>query len=194
MDSECNLIADAGADPVRAECGRIRNRLLGEQLGLPPDVGDTEDARLGSMGALIDARADANRTLLPVDMTPPETPAEAVKAAANTRRTARPRRGNRGAAAAGRPRGSQRLPSASGRLRRHRDAADHRASAVGWRRGHHTGIEHVAVAVGNLDRPCRRGRGARALVPLELLAILAGVALGWDVGGGPPSPVGGWAP
>ena len=85
VDSECDLIADAGADPERrAGVQRTRDRLLGEQLGLPPDVVAAEIARLGSMGALIDARADADRTLLPVDMTPPEeAPPEAVKAAAD---------------------------------------------------------------------------------------------------------------
>ena len=48
VDSECDLVADAGADPVRrAGVQHTRDRLLGEQLGLAPEAVAAEVARLG---------------------------------------------------------------------------------------------------------------------------------------------------
>ena len=85
VDSECDLAADAGADARhRAGVRRIRDRLIGEHLGMSAGAVAAEIARLGSLCALVDARADADRTLLPVDLsTPEEPPAEIVKAVAD---------------------------------------------------------------------------------------------------------------
>ena len=151
-----------------------------------PEVVAAEIARLGSLGALIDARADADRTLLPVDMTPPEErTAGGGEGRGGSRRTSRPRRrDDRRASAARRTRRSQRDPSAPGCLRHHRGAPGCRTSAD-WNAAASTArsrppasrrcscIALAVVVVAHL-----------ALVPLELLAVLAGVAFGSTVGGG----------
>jgi phosphatidylserine/phosphatidylglycerophosphate/cardiolipin synthase-like enzyme/uncharacterized membrane protein YdjX (TVP38/TMEM64 family) len=193
VDSECDLIADAGADAARrAGVRHTRDRLLGEQLGLAPEVVAAEVARLGSMRAVIDARADADRTLLPVDMTPPEeTPPDAVKAAADPdqpldlggvaevlppldARAARNAFRLRLAALAITVIGliTARLLSAGGTgLERAFDAP--RSPEVFWLA--------LAVVVG----------AHLVLVPLELLAVLAGVAFG-SAAGGSVALAGGW--
>ena len=192
VDSECDLIADAGDDPGRrAGVQRTRDRLLGEQLGLPPEVVTAEISRLGSMGALIDARADADRTLLPVDMTPPEeAPTDAVKAAADPDEPldlsgvteVLPPLDARAAGNVIRVRlaafaitvallVAARLLSGSGGID---DAFERPLSPSGF------GIALAIVLVAHL-----------ALVPLELLAVLAGVAFGTGVGGG-VALAGGW--
>jgi phospholipase D1/2 len=85
VDSECDLAAEASADPrQRAGIQRIRDRLIGEHLGMPADEVAAEVARLGSVRELIDTRANADRTLLTVDVHGPvDPPAEIVKAAAD---------------------------------------------------------------------------------------------------------------
>ena len=182
VDSECDLIADAGADPARrAGVRSTRDRLLGEQLGLTPETVAAEVARLGSLGALIDARADADRTLLPVDMTPPEeAPSEAVKAAADPDAPL-----DLGAA-------TTVLPPLDARAARNAIRLRLAAFAItlallvaarllsGIDRAFEMplqpaafGIAVAVVAVAHL-----------ALVPLELLAVLAGVVFGAAFGGG----------
>lgn len=184
VDSECDLIADAGADPVRrAGVQHTRDRLLGEHLGLPADVVRAEMMRLGSVRALIDARADADRSLLPVDLTPPEeAPPEAVKAAAD-------------------PDQPLDLSGATEAL----PPSDAGAAGNAMR----LGVAAVAVTVtllvaarllsasGGLEGPFERPLSPSlfgialaivvvahlALVPLELLAVLAGAAFGFGVGG-----------
>jgi len=192
VDSECDVIADAGADPVRrAGVRRTRDRLLGAQLGLPPDVVAAEITRLGSMGALIDARADADRTLLPVDMTPPEeAPPEAVKAAADPDEPL-----DLGGLTevlppldAGADRSAFRLRLAAVALAMTLIAA--RMLSAGGDAIDRTfdmslspSTLSIAVAVVVVTH--------LALVPLEMLAVLAGVALGWGAGGG-IALAGGW--
>lgn len=85
VDSECDLAADAGDDPRRrAAVGHIRDRLVGEHLGMPADEVGVESARLGSLRALVDARVQAVRTLLPVNLNVQvDPPSEALKAAAD---------------------------------------------------------------------------------------------------------------
>jgi phospholipase D1/2 len=88
VDSECDLAADAGDDARhRAGVRRIRDRLIGEHLGMSADAVAAEVARLGSLRALIDTRANEHedRALLPIDLsTPPvEPPAEILKIAAD---------------------------------------------------------------------------------------------------------------
>jgi phosphatidylserine/phosphatidylglycerophosphate/cardiolipin synthase-like enzyme len=86
VDTECDLAVDAGRDDtLRAGVRIIRDRLLGEHLGMPAeDVAREIDAR-GSMAGLIDARADADRTLVRV-----EVPTEADPPPAVLRATADP--------------------------------------------------------------------------------------------------------
>jgi phospholipase D1/2 len=88
VDSECDLAVEACVGQRHhAGVTHIRNRLIGEHLGMTPGDVAVETARLGSLRALIDARADADRTLLPVDTSQPvEPPPEILKAAADPER------------------------------------------------------------------------------------------------------------
>jgi uncharacterized membrane protein YdjX (TVP38/TMEM64 family) len=162
---------------------RTRDRLLGEQLGLPQAVVTAETTRLGSMRALIDARADADRTLLPVDLTPPEeAPPEAVKAAADPDEPLAPS-GVTGvlppldARAGG---GGLRLGVAAGAM-----AATLLVAARLW-----AGSGGIEAGLERPLSPALFGPALAfvvlahlALVPLELLAVLAGAAFGPGAGG-----------
>jgi uncharacterized membrane protein YdjX (TVP38/TMEM64 family) len=192
VDSECDLIADAGADPVhRAGVQRTRDRLLGEQLGLTPEVVAAEVTRLGSLGALIDARADADRTLRPVDMTPPEEePSEAVKAAADPDEPldlgdvadVLPPLDERAA------RNALRLRVASVALTLALLVA---ARLLSGRSGVDRAFEMELQPSAFWLAVMVVGVAHLALVPLELLALLAGVACGSAVGG-TAALAGGW--
>jgi phospholipase D1/2 len=85
VDSECDLAIDAGSDPAhRAGVRRIRDRLIGEHLGVSADVVANELRHAGSLRALVDAHAHADRTLCRVDLGEPiEPPSEVLKAAAD---------------------------------------------------------------------------------------------------------------
>lgn len=85
VDSECDIAVDAGTNEQhRAGVLRVRDRLLGEHLGMKPDEVAEHLARLGSLRALIDFRADADRTLLRVDTSnPADPPPEIVQKAAD---------------------------------------------------------------------------------------------------------------
>ena len=84
VDTECDVAVDAG-DHAGAREGvlRIRNRLLGEHLGLQPDDVARELGRAGSMAALIDAHEHQDRTLAFIELpaTPSPEPSEAMRAA-----------------------------------------------------------------------------------------------------------------
>jgi phospholipase D1/2 len=68
MDTECDVAVEADGDSrVRAGIRHIRDRLLAEHLGLPVPTVAREIERSGSLGALIDARQDADHTLLPIE-------------------------------------------------------------------------------------------------------------------------------
>ncbi len=164
VDSECDLIADAGDDPGRrAGVQRTRDRLLGEQLGLPPEVVTAEISRLGSMGAL-DRRAGRCRPHVAARRHDPagRSTDGCGQGGGGSRRTSRPQRRDRGAAAAGRTCCRQRHPRAPGGLRHHRGTTGCRTPAVRKRR-HRRRVRATAVAVGVLDRPRHRaGRAPRA--------------------------------
>lgn len=85
VDSECDLAIDAGSNPAhRAGVRRIRDRLIGEHLGVPGEAVADAIGRAGSLRAVVDARADADRTLCRVHLAPPaEPPSEILKAAAD---------------------------------------------------------------------------------------------------------------
>jgi uncharacterized membrane protein YdjX (TVP38/TMEM64 family) len=86
VDTECDVAIEAHGDPrVQAGIRRIRDRLLGEHLGLSVDDVARELERTGSMRELIDQREHADRTLLRVDVPPePETPpSEALREVAD---------------------------------------------------------------------------------------------------------------
>ena len=86
MDSECDVAVEAGGSAaVREGIRRIRDRMLAEHLDMQPGAVNREIERAGSLGALIDARAQGDRTLVAIE-TPPETADGApnlVKAAAD---------------------------------------------------------------------------------------------------------------
>jgi phosphatidylserine/phosphatidylglycerophosphate/cardiolipin synthase-like enzyme len=85
VDSECDLAIDAGSNMAhRAGVRRIRDRLIGEHLGMSADAVAGELVRAGSLFALVDARTHADRTLCRVKLhEPTEPPSEALKAAAD---------------------------------------------------------------------------------------------------------------
>jgi phosphatidylserine/phosphatidylglycerophosphate/cardiolipin synthase-like enzyme len=85
VDTECDLAVDAGDNgALRAGIRRMRDRLLAEHLGMaaadvPPEI----EAR-GSLRALIDARAGADRTLVEVRVSSHvDPPADLLRAAAD---------------------------------------------------------------------------------------------------------------
>jgi phosphatidylserine/phosphatidylglycerophosphate/cardiolipin synthase-like enzyme len=76
VDTECDLAVDAGTDDaLRQGIRRMRDRLLGEHLGMEADHVTREIGGRGSLRAVIDARADADRTLarvhVPEQVDPP---------------------------------------------------------------------------------------------------------------------------
>ena len=69
MDTECDVAADAEGDQnARAGIRHVRDRLLAEHLGLPAAAVAREIERRGSIGAVIDARENAEHTLVRIDM------------------------------------------------------------------------------------------------------------------------------
>ena len=86
VDSECDLAVDACGNPrVRDGVRHIRNRLVGEHLGLDPDAVAHGVERAGSLRAFIDARSQADHTLARIELTTDEQeePSEALRAAAD---------------------------------------------------------------------------------------------------------------
>jgi phosphatidylserine/phosphatidylglycerophosphate/cardiolipin synthase-like enzyme/uncharacterized membrane protein YdjX (TVP38/TMEM64 family) len=83
VDTECDVAIDAGgAGAVRAGVRRIRDRLLAEHLGLPVAEVTRGIEQGGSIGALIDARGHADRTLAPIELGPEAASPSAVLQAA----------------------------------------------------------------------------------------------------------------
>ena len=85
VDTECDVAAEAGESHVREGIRRIRDRMLAEHLDMEPGAVNREIERTGSLGGLIDARAKGDRTLVAIE-TRPETADGApslVKAAAD---------------------------------------------------------------------------------------------------------------
>ena len=86
VDSECDLAVEAcGVPRVRDGIRHIRNRLVGEHLGLEPDDVANGVERAGSLRAFIDSRAEADHTLARVELSNEqhEEPSEALRAAAD---------------------------------------------------------------------------------------------------------------
>lgn len=71
FDTECDLTVDAdGRDDVRQAIAGLRDRLLGEHLGVEPAVVAREIERGGSIRAAIDALHSDTRTLMRLDHEP----------------------------------------------------------------------------------------------------------------------------
>lgn len=77
FDTECDVVALARGDrDQRAAIARVRDRLVGEHLGVEAEVVARAVERSGSLGRAIDALSRGDRTLVPVvldrcDTTPP---------------------------------------------------------------------------------------------------------------------------
>ena len=86
VDSECDLAVEAGGDRrVQPGIRHIRDRLLGEHLGVSVDAVARGIEQAGSLRAFIDASEHADHTLVRIEL-PPETdtpPSEALRAAAD---------------------------------------------------------------------------------------------------------------
>ncbi len=84
VDTECDLAVDAGDDPrIRTGVRHVCDRLLAEHLDLPVAEVTTGIERAGSLRGFIDARADAERTLLLIDVKDADSaePSPALRAA-----------------------------------------------------------------------------------------------------------------
>jgi phosphatidylserine/phosphatidylglycerophosphate/cardiolipin synthase-like enzyme len=85
MDTECDISVEAlGSQRLQLGIRAMRDRLIGEHLGVDADTIGREYDRLGSLRAVIDAHAGGDRALLviePVDDL--EEPTEAVRDAAD---------------------------------------------------------------------------------------------------------------
>jgi phospholipase D1/2 len=83
IDTECDLAVDAGSDSdAHAGIRHVRDRLLAEHLGLSADAVARWIERVGSIRALIDARETAEHTLVRIEMSEQATPPSAVLRAA----------------------------------------------------------------------------------------------------------------
>lgn len=84
VDTECDVAVESnGHRRIRAGIRQIRDRLLAEHLGLPVDDVAREICRQGSVSALVDAREGAEHTLVPIDLnSQPESTASATLRAA----------------------------------------------------------------------------------------------------------------
>jgi phosphatidylserine/phosphatidylglycerophosphate/cardiolipin synthase-like enzyme/uncharacterized membrane protein YdjX (TVP38/TMEM64 family) len=86
VDTECDVTAEAGGrQDVREGIKRIRNRLLAEHLGLPVEDVAAELGRAGSLREVIDRHKDADHTLVRIELPadPVEPPSAALRAAAD---------------------------------------------------------------------------------------------------------------
>jgi phospholipase D1/2 len=193
VDSECDLAVEAGDDRRhRAGVQRIRDRLIGEHLGMSAEAVAAEVARLGSLRALVDARADADRTLLPIDTSHPVDPPNEVLAA-----VADPERpiGTEVAAGAGM---SEVIPPLDARADRGSIRLWLPAIAIGVALlalfrllGNAEGAASVASALTGAPRmPSVFLTGVAAfllaqvaLIPLEVIVVLSGIILGGMTGG-----------
>jgi len=84
VDTECDLAVDAGNDSrTRTGIRHIRDRLLAEHLDLPVDAVTRGIERAGSMRGLVDARRHAEHTLVPIALTTDDgaEPSPALRAA-----------------------------------------------------------------------------------------------------------------
>lgn len=82
LDTECDLAVEADGDPqVSAGIARVRERLLGEHLGIEPARIAALLDETGSLIATVERLAGAPRTLVPLDDDPPGWIDQALPAA-----------------------------------------------------------------------------------------------------------------
>jgi phosphatidylserine/phosphatidylglycerophosphate/cardiolipin synthase-like enzyme/uncharacterized membrane protein YdjX (TVP38/TMEM64 family) len=86
VDTECDVAVEAGGDRrVQAGIRQIRNRLLAEHVNLPVNAVAEGIERARSLCAFIDERESAERALVRIDLRaePEDPPSEALRAAAD---------------------------------------------------------------------------------------------------------------
>jgi phosphatidylserine/phosphatidylglycerophosphate/cardiolipin synthase-like enzyme/uncharacterized membrane protein YdjX (TVP38/TMEM64 family) len=84
MDTECDLAAEAGDTGARAGIRRVRQRLLAEHLGVSGEAVAHALENRGSIAKLIDARQGADHTLVRIEMpAQAEPPSPVLRAAAD---------------------------------------------------------------------------------------------------------------
>jgi phosphatidylserine/phosphatidylglycerophosphate/cardiolipin synthase-like enzyme/uncharacterized membrane protein YdjX (TVP38/TMEM64 family) len=178
MDTECDVAVDASGNPhAQAGIGRIRDRLLAEHLGLSADAVADGVARHGSIRAFVDTRTSADHTLVPIDTSvQAEPPSELLRGVADP-----------GEPAAFSSSVASLAPAAYAtsdplRIWILPAVVLAAATAVTWRSSHT--LDSIASAPSALwIGVVVLVVGALLLVPLELLAIFAGVYLGALQGG-----------
>jgi phosphatidylserine/phosphatidylglycerophosphate/cardiolipin synthase-like enzyme/uncharacterized membrane protein YdjX (TVP38/TMEM64 family) len=191
VDTECDLAVDAGDSPrARAGVRHVRNRLLAEHLGLPVDEVAHRLVNAGSLGALIDERARAEHTLVRIEAAPDREsaapaalqlaadPDEPIWFGAPVAHLVPPADATNGL----RP---FRMPS--GRAIVFIAAVASASSAV-IVRPEFRAVQEALEAVSRLPSSLWIGTvafvlGSVVLIPLELLAIAAGLAFGASGGG-----------
>ncbi len=72
LDTECDFALEANGDPAVARgIARVRDRLLGEQLGVPPERVAEAFSATGSLIAAVERLQGGPRTLVPLEDEPP---------------------------------------------------------------------------------------------------------------------------
>jgi phospholipase D1/2 len=185
VDTECDLAVDATAQPdARVGIRRIRDRLLAEHLDLTPEAVADGIERAGSVRSFIDSRQLAERTLGRIEIPPEEeaAPSEAARLIADpgepiafgsTVEELLP--------PADATNGLRPLPFPATPIVVLAIAAASLSSAVIWRPEFHT-IQSLLGAIPQMPSITWTMAGVIALaglvfVPLELMAIVAGVML-----------------
>lgn len=69
LDTECDVAVSATSDDVARAVMCVRNRLVGEHLGMTEDAVGEAIRGGGSLRSLVDARATVDRTLVPIETT-----------------------------------------------------------------------------------------------------------------------------
>ena len=191
MDTECDLAVEAKGDPgARAGIRRIRDRLLGEHLGLTPESVARHIEHAGSLRAFVDSRQLAEHTLVRIQL-PREEEATLSEAARLVADPAEPIAFGASVEAllppADATNGLRPLPIPTGRAIVLALASASLWSAVIWRPEFQT-IQDVVAAFSRLSSVTWIASMVIAFaglmfVPLELLTIAAGVLLDIPRGG-----------
>jgi phospholipase D1/2 len=191
VDTECDLAVEANGDSrIRAGICRIRNRLLADHLGLTEDAVARGIERAGSLQALIDSRQRADHTLVRFELPPEEEapPSDALRAVADPDEPIA--FGSPGAELvppADATNGLRPLPVPTIPIVVLAIALACMSSAVIWRPEFQT-IQDALAAIPRMSWMFWIGTGVLAManlamIPLELLAIAAGVLFGMPRGG-----------
>jgi phospholipase D1/2 len=186
VDTECDVAVDATAQTdARAGIRRIRDRLLAEHLDLTPEAVAEGIERAGSLRTFIDSRQLAEHTLARIEIPPEEeaAPSEAARALADPAEAiAFGSTVEELVPSADATNGLRPVPFPTVPIAVLAIALASLSSAVIWRPEFRT-IREMLIALPNMPSMPWTIAGAIAVaglvfVPLELMAIAAGVLLG----------------